>query len=201
MTESSPATTFSTLPNTNYGSIGRPLSEVDLKIVRIAEDDATAPVDFLGVDANVEGELFVRGPHVMHGYLNNPEATAATITPDGWLRTGDLATYNENGLIFIHDRVKELIKVNGFQVAPAELEELLRSHPLVLDAAVIGVKDERSGEVPRAFVAVRPGISPAELQSFVAERVVKYKWLTGGVEFVNAVPRSATGKILRRQLR
>lgn len=199
MTELSPIATLSTLPNTNYDSIGRPVPGVELKIIRLHEDSVNT--DGMGLDASEEGELLVRGPCVMHSYLNNPEATAAMKMSGGWLRTGDVAIYDEEGHFFIKDRVKELIKVQGYQVAPAELEEVLRSHPLVLDAGVIGVKHERSGEVPRAFVSVRPGVSVAELQEFVADRVAKFKRLTGGIEFVDAVPRSPTGKILRRQLR
>lgn len=200
MSEASPAIAISPLPNIIYDSIGFPCPGTEIKIARLQGDD-NCKIDLTGVDANVEGEILVRGPQVMHGYLNNPEATAATITPDGWLRTGDVAVYDNDGQIFIRDRVKELIKVNGYPVAPAELEDVLRTHPLVLDAGVIGVKDVRSGEVPRAFVAVRPGVTPEELQAFVAERVTKYKRLTGGVQIIDSVPRSSTGKILRRQLR
>lgn len=207
MTELSPIATISTLPNNNYDSIGRAAASVELKIVPIADADAAAATtDFCGADVDVEGELLVRGPNVMLGYLNNPVATAATMAPGGWLRTGDVAAYNADGQFFIRDRVKELIKVNGYPVAPAELEELLRSHPSVLDAGVIGVKDARAGEVPRAFVSVRSGdgaarVTAAELQAFIAERVVRYKRLVGGMQFVATVPRSSTGKILRRMLK
>lgn len=206
MTELTSVAVISTLPNWNFSSIGRAVASIELKIVRsIVEDgsDAATP-DFIGVDTNVEGELLVRGPTVMAGYLNNPEAMAATMAPGGWLRTGDVATYDADGQFFIHDRIKELIKVNGYPVPPAELEDVLRSHPGVLDAGVVGVKDERCGEVPRAFVSMRPGQAPvtaAELQTFVEKRVAKYKRLSGGVEFVETVPRSATGKILRRMLK
>lgn len=189
---------MSGIPTMNYDSVGRPVSSVEVKIVRLEEN--AADMDFIGLDAHEEGELLVRGPNVMHGYLNNPEATAATMAPGGWLRTGDVAAYDDDGLVFIRDRVKELIKVNGFQVPPAELEEVLRSHPLVLDAGVIGVKNEASGEVPRAYVSARPGVTEAELQEFVAKRVAKYKRLTGGIQFMDTVPRSPTGKILRRLL-
>lgn len=194
---------LSSLPNVNYESVGRPLPNNELKIVRLVEDGDSldASERFIGVDANVDGELLIRGPTVMQGYLNNPDATAATMAPGGWLRTGDVASYTPDGQIFIRDRVKELIKVNGYPVAPAELEEVLRMHPLVLDAAVVGVKDPRAGEIPRAFVSVRRAVAAGELQSFVAARMVKYKWLTGGVQIVDSIPRSATGKLLRRQLR
>lgn len=203
MTELSSVAVVSTLPNLNYDSIGRPVASIELKIAQSTGSNNHA-ADFLGVDANVEGELLVRGPTVMRGYLNNAEATAASMAPGGWLRTGDVAVYDADGQFFIRDRIKELIKVNAYAVPPAELEDVLRSHPLVLDAGVIGVKDERCGEVPRAYVSVRPGaerLTAVELHAFVAERVAKYKRLTGGIQFIETVPRSATGKILRRMLK
>src|SRR5690606_8232637 len=121
------------------------------------------------------GELWVKGPQVMKGYLNNPKATAETIVQDGWLRTGDVATFDEDGYLFILDRVKELIKVKGFQVAPAEVEAALLSHPKVADVAVIGIPDDEAGEVPMAFVAPEPGGAPTleELQAHLAGQLSK----------------------------
>ena len=149
-----------------------------------------------------EGELWVRGPMVMKGYLNNPEATAATVDADGWLHTGDIAVIDEDGHVTIVDRVKELIKYKGFQIAPAELEALLLTHPAVADAAVIGILDDEAGEIPRAFVVVKPGqeVTAEEITAFTQERVATYKVIRD-VVFVEAIPKSPSGKILRRMLR
>jgi len=149
------------------------------------------------------GELWMRGPNVMVGYLNNPEATAATIDADGWLHSGDIATVDGNGVYTIVDRVKELIKYKGYQVPPAELEALLLSHPAVADVAVIGVHDADGEEVPKAFVvrqASAPELSAQDVMSFVAERVAPHKKVRI-VEFIDAIPKSASGKILRKDLR
>ena len=137
----------------------------------------------------------------MSGYLNNPEATAETIDSDGWLHTGDLARFDGDGHLYIVGRVKELIKYNGFQVAPAELEALLLEHPAVADVAVIGIPDVQVGEVPTAFVVARPGLTVGsqDLVDFVASRVATYKRIRR-VEFVAEIPKSAAGKILRREL-
>ncbi len=153
-----------------------------------------------GVDGR--GELWVRGPQVMKGYLNNAEATADTIDADGWLHTGDVAVIDGDGHMTIVDRVKELIKFKGFQVPPAELEALLVTHPKVVDVAVIGIPDEEAGELPKAFIVAAPGTDPSmeELQAFVAEHVATYKQIRL-VEFVDEIPKSASGKILRRVLR
>ena len=138
----------------------------------------------------------------MAGYLDDPEATAATLDDDGWLRTGDLATVTADGVFTIVDRLKELIKYKGYQVAPAELEALLLTHARIADAAVIGVRDAEGEEVPKAYVVAQPGadLGAAEVIAFVAERVASYKKVRM-VEFVDAVPRSAAGKILRKELR
>lgn len=137
----------------------------------------------------------------MLGYLNNPEATATTLQ-DGWLRTGDLGCLDADGYLFVVERVKELIKVKGFQVPPAELEAVLLSHRDVADAAVVGLPDEECGEVPIAFVVRAAGAepSPESLQAFVAGHVASYKQLRR-VAFVDAIPKSPSGKILRRILR
>jgi acyl-CoA synthetase (AMP-forming)/AMP-acid ligase II len=149
--------------------------------------------------AGEDGELWVRGPQLMAGYRDDPEATAAAIDHDGWLHTGDLGHIDEDGNIFIVDRLKELIKVRGFQVAPAELEAVLVAHPAVADAAVIGVPDEHDGERPKAFVVSRGPLDREELSAYVAERVAPYKRLSA-IEEIDELPKSLTGKLLRRVL-
>lgn len=145
------------------------------------------------------GELWFRGPHFFSGYHRRPDSTAVTLV-DGWLRTGDIGHVDEDGFVFITDRLKELIKVKGFQVPPAELEALLLTHPQVADAAVIGRPDERSGEVPVAFVVPRGELDAEGIKAWVAARVVEYKWLHDVLP-CEAIPKNASGKILRRVLR
>ena len=138
----------------------------------------------------------------MKGYFNDPQATESTIK-DGWLYTGDIAYYDELGRFYIVDRLKELIKVKAFQVPPAELEDLLRSHPDVMDVGVIGIPDERSGEIPYAFFVKNPesDLTKDMVHTFVNERVVEYKRISGGIRFVESIPKNPSGKILRRELR
>jgi acyl-CoA synthetase (AMP-forming)/AMP-acid ligase II len=135
----------------------------------------------------------------MKGYLNQPEATARAIDADRWLHTGDIGYVDEVGYLFVVDRLKELIKYKGMQVAPAELEGILVSHPAVADAAVIGSPDEEAGEVPKAFVVLRAHVTPEEIMAFVAERVAPHKKIRR-VEVVTEIPKSQSGKILRRPL-
>ena len=135
----------------------------------------------------------------MKGYLNNPQATARAIDPDGWLHTGDVARVEEDGSLRIIDRLKEMIKHKGYQIAPAELESLLLTHPAIADAAVIPIPDEEAGEVPKAFVVPSGQITPEEVTQFVAGRVAPYKKLRA-VEIVEEIPKSPSGKILRRVL-
>jgi len=136
------------------------------------------------------------------GYFNRPTDTADVIDSEGWFYTGDLGYYDEDGHFYVVDRLKEIIKVKGYQVAPAELEEILRSHPDIEDAGVVGVPDDRAGEVPRAFVVPRrPDISEEDVKKFVAAKVVEYKQLKGGVQFLTSIPKSPSGKILRRELK
>jgi 4-coumarate--CoA ligase len=163
--------------------------------------------DGMTLGPNVPGELAIKGPQVMMGYLDDPEKTQETMSSSGWLRTGDVAYYDEEGFFFITDRIKELIKVKGFPVAPAELEELLLGHDMVNDVAVIQVPDEESGELPRAYIVLKPDCEKThqdmekEIYEWVKERVAPYKRLDGGIEFIEVVPKSASGKILRRILR
>jgi acyl-CoA synthetase (AMP-forming)/AMP-acid ligase II len=177
-----------------YGSAGVALPNTECKIVDVSSGEAQ--------EVGARGELCIRGPQVMAGYLNNPEATAETIDADGWLHTGDIAEVDAQGYFRIVDRVKELIKYKGFQVAPAELEALLVSHSEVADAAVVPYSDEEAGEVPRAFVVRQAGssVTEEELLAFVAEQVAPYKKVRR-LEFTDQIPKSASGKILRRVLR
>jgi len=152
---------------------------------------------------NKVGELCMKGPFLMKWYINNPQATAETIDKDGWLHTGDIAYYDEDNQFFIVDRLKELIKFKGFQVAPAELEGLLLSNPKIKDAGVIGIPDEIAGELPFAFVVKQPGdtLTEQEVKDFVAKNVSNTKWLRGGVKFVDEIPKNPIGKIMRRDLK
>jgi acyl-CoA synthetase (AMP-forming)/AMP-acid ligase II len=147
----------------------------------------------------VDGELWVRGPQVMRGYRNAPEATAEMLAPDGWLRTGDLVEIDARGDLYVRDRLRDLIKVNGLQVAPAELEALLLAHPAVADAAVVRRPHPRTGEVPVAVVVAREAVEPRALMAWVAERVAPHKRLAA-VELAREIPRTPAGKILRRAL-
>lgn len=155
-----------------------------------------------GADRGSEGtgELWLRGPQLMRGYRNQPEATAATIDADGWLHSGDIGRIDREGRVFVTDRLKELIKYKGFQVAPAELEGLIETHVAVADVAVVGAPDEEAGEIPVAFIVARDEITDAELLAWVAERVAPHKRIRR-VERVGVIPRSPSGKILRRELR
>ncbi|CAH1972296.1 unnamed protein product [Acanthoscelides obtectus] len=149
------------------------------------------------------GELCFKGPLVMKGYIGNPEATKNTIDKHGWIHTGDIGYYDEDGYFFIVDRQKELIKYKGFQVAPAELESLLITHPSIDDVAVVGVPDEASGEIPLAFVLKKmdSNLTEREVEKFVEDHVSPAKRLRGGVIFVAEIPRNPSGKILRRILK
>ena len=162
---------------------------------RVLDPDTAAD---LGPDAT--GELIFRGPQLMTGYLGRPEATAATIDPDGWLHSGDVGRVDEDGRVYVTDRLKELIKYKGYQVAPAEIEALLAGHPQISAAAVIGAPDEEAGELPIAFVVVSGDFDDAALISWVAERVAPHKRIRR-VERVGEIPCSPSGKILRRELR
>ena len=194
MTELSPVSHATPSGQFKPGSVGVTVPLTEMMVV----DPATGEPG--GVDAT--GELWVRGPQVMKGYLNNPAATAATIDAEGWLHTGDIGKVDADGHVYIVDRLKELIKYKGFQVPPAELEALLLTHPDVADAAVIGIPDDEAGEIPAGFVVLKDGrdTSAEDVQAFVAERVATYKQIRQ-LTFVDAIPKSPSGKILRRVLR
>ena len=198
MTEASPVTHLSPTIDApaKPGSIGHIVPNTEVKLVAV---DGEAEVG-----RGEEGELWIRGPQIMKGYLNRPEETAAAIDAEGWYHTGDVGYVDEDGWFFIVDRTKELIKYKGLQVAPAELEALLLTHPAVLDAAVIRKADEEAGEVPKAFVVRKPDevsrTTTAEaIMTFVAERVAPHKRIRH-LEFIEQIPKSASGKILRRLL-
>jgi acyl-CoA synthetase (AMP-forming)/AMP-acid ligase II len=191
MTEASPATHYTCPDADRDGRIG--------PLVPCTEGRTVDPETGRDLGIGETGEVWVRGPQVMKGYLNDPVATAGTVDADGWLHTGDIGTVDAEGYLTIVDRLKELIKVKGYQVAPAELESLLLKHPDIADAAVIPVADDESGEVPKAFVVARGAVTAADVIAFVHARVSHYKRLHD-VEFVDAIPKSASGKILRRVL-
>ncbi|CAN5589721.1 AMP-binding protein [soil metagenome] len=192
LTETSPVTHLTPDAGPNKpGSIGPPLPNTSCRVV----DPATNK----DVASGETGEIWVRGPQVMKGYLDDPEATTATVDADGWLRSGDIGRADEEGYFYVVDRLKELIKYKGFQVAPAELEALLVAHPALADAAVIPLSDEAAGEVPKAFVVATSDVTAEAVMDFVAARVAPHKRIRA-VEFVDAIPRSPSGKILRRIL-
>jgi acyl-CoA synthetase (AMP-forming)/AMP-acid ligase II len=193
LTETSPVTHMcSEIPEEiKCGSIGQCIPSTLCKIVDLETGVELGPCR--------EGELWIQGPQVMKGYLNRPEATAHTIDQEGWLHTGDIGYADEEGHFFIVDRAKELIKYKGFQVAPAELEAVLLSHPMIADAAVIPLPDEEAGEVPKAFVVLKGEAVAEEIKEFVSERVAPYKKIRE-LEFIEQIPKSPSGKILRRVL-
>jgi long-chain acyl-CoA synthetase len=193
LTEASPVVCVNPLDGVRkQGSVGLPIPNVDVKIVdEHGRERATGEV----------GELATRGPNVMQGYYNNPDATAETIK-DGWLYTGDLGYMDEEGYIFIVDRKKDLILSHGMNIYPREIEEVLYQHPAVRQAAVIGIMDEHHGEMPKAFISTHPGATVTELQlkKFMRERLATYK-VPRKIEFLENLPTNATGKLLKRELK
>jgi acyl-CoA synthetase (AMP-forming)/AMP-acid ligase II len=193
LTETSPVTHMIRPAGENRpGSIGQPLAMTECRLVDPDSGEDVGPGE--------RGELWMRGPQVMKGYLNNEEATSATIDSEGWLHSGDVAVVDEDGFFKIVDRLKELIKYKGYQVAPAELEALIMGHPAVADVAVIGIPDEEAGELPKAFVVpADEQIDPEELMGWVTGQVAPQKRIRV-VEIVDEIPKSPSGKILRRVL-
>ena len=191
MTEMAALITAGPLDRPRRGAAGRLVAGTEARIVDLDRHTDLAP--------GRTGELWVRGPQLMRGYRNDPAATAATIDADGWLHTGDLCYLDQDGFLYVVDRLKELIKCKGYQVAPAELEHLLQTHPAVADAAVVPRPDPDAGEVPVAHVVLCGPATAEELLAYVAERVAPYKRLRA-VRLTEAVPRSPAGKLLRRTL-
>jgi long-chain acyl-CoA synthetase len=193
LTEASPAVTSGLGHGAPDGSIGVPLPGIEMRLV-----------DKTGEDALVgdPGEIWVRGPNVFPGYWNDPDATAAALTPDGWLRTGDVAVVDDDGFVSLVDRAKDVIIVSGFNVFPAEVEEALGTHPGVKEVAVVGVPHPQSGEAIKAFVVTAPGDQPseAELIAHVGRLLARYK-CPSTIEFVDRLPHGVTGKVLKRELR
>lgn len=194
LTETSPVTHVYNITKTDrdkLSSVGPAIPNTEVMIVDVATGEP--------LGRNENGEIWIRGPQVMKGYLNNPDATAATLDEDGWLHTGDIGYVDDDDFFYIVDRLKELIKFKGFQVAPAELEALLLSHPAIADVAVVPSPDDEAGEVPKAFVVLKGETTPEEIMEWVAERVSPHKKVRR-VEFVDQIPKSLSGKILRRVL-
>lgn len=201
MTELSPVSHATPGIDGKPGSSGVTLPNTQSRIVDSNGND---------LPPDTEGELWVKGPQVMIGYLNNSEATAATLDAQGWLHTGDLARIDNDGYLTIVDRVKELIKCNGFQVAPAELEALLITHSSIADVAVVGVPDDEAGEVPKAFVTLKDNAknmssaalaqTESDIKAFVSKNLATYKAIRY-IEWIDAIPKAPSGKILRRELR
>jgi len=201
MTELSPASHCTPGFDAKPGSSGVTIANTQSRIIDAKGND---------LPHDTEGQLLVKGPQVMIGYLNNKAATAETLDDEGWLHTGDLAMIDEDGYLTIVDRVKELIKYKGFQIAPAELEALIITHPDVADVAVVGIPDDEAGEVPKAFLVYKGDTSSldqkalqqkaAEIKNFVAAELATYKSIHT-VQWVDSIPKSASGKILRRVLR
>jgi acyl-CoA synthetase (AMP-forming)/AMP-acid ligase II len=194
LTETSPVTHAIRPHGENRpGSIGQPLPNTECRLVDPETGEEAA--------GGERGELWIRGPQVMKGYLNNEEATRNTVDEEGWLHTGDIGVVDSDGFFQIVDRLKELIKYKGFQVAPAELEALLITHPEVQDVAVIGVPDEECGELPKAYVVpAGESVDADELMEWCAGKVSPQKRIRL-VETIDAIPKSASGKILRRELK
>ncbi|MDR0990072.1 MAG: AMP-binding protein [Propionibacteriaceae bacterium] len=196
LTESSPVALGNPFhPSRRRGTIGLPFPSTEIKVVEI--DDPSREVA-----RGDRGELLVRGPQVFRGYWNNPEATDQALLPGGWLRTGDIVTQDADGFTTVVDRLKELIITNGFNVAPSEVEQVLRLHPDIADTAVVGLPDQSSGEIVTAVVVTRPGstIDEAQVRDFCRERLARYK-VPRRVVTIENLPKSMLGKVLRRQIR
>jgi acyl-CoA synthetase (AMP-forming)/AMP-acid ligase II len=193
LTETSPVLTTQPAEEASirHGSAGQLVPNTEAKVVDPATGEA--------LGRNQDGELCFRGPQVTRGYLHRPAETAQLLDAEGWLHSGDIGHVDDDGYFYVVDRVKELIKYKGLQIAPAELEAVLVSHPAIADAAVVRISDEEAGEVPKAFVVATAELSAREVMDYVAERVAPHKRVRH-VEFIDQIPRSLSGKILRRVL-
>jgi len=188
---------------TIYPSVPCPLEELSSIGHLVPNTEAILIDEEDNIVSTGMGELCIRGPQVMKGYHNAPDKTNESMRPDGFFKTGDVVRVDEKELFYIVDRKKELIKYKGHQVPPAYLEEVLLSHPSIIDAAVVGVKDENAGELPLGFVVIQKGatVTKEEILQYVDSKVSSYYRLRGGVRFIDQIPKSASGKILRRILR
>jgi len=189
LTEASPIVTTSTGSPVRFGSVGRVLEGVEIRLVNSDGDALVGDV----------GEIWVKGPNVFAGYYDDPEATAAVLTDDGWLRTGDMATTDDDGYLYLVDRSKDLIIVSGFNVYPAEVEEMLLLHPAVVEAAVVGVAHPHTGEAVKAYVVTNTDVDEDTLVEHSLDHLARYKCPTK-IIFVDALPRNASGKLVRRDL-
>uniref|UniRef100_A0A1I8AD01 4-coumarate--CoA ligase 1-like n=1 Tax=Steinernema glaseri TaxID=37863 RepID=A0A1I8AD01_9BILA len=177
-----------------FGSVGQVIPGTEYKIANLSDGSMCKPGE--------KGELWVRGPQIMKGYLGKPKETAEAVDKDGWLHTGDVVYEDDNKNLFICDRIKELIKVSAYQVPPAELEGIILTHPNVADASVIGIPDRKHGELPRAYVVLKKKDGNLqEIVDFVKGKVSHYKQLKGGIESVDVLPRTPAGKVMRRVLK
>jgi fatty-acyl-CoA synthase len=192
LTESSPSALFLRAAESHRaGSAGTPCFFTDVRVV---------DGDGVDVDVGQPGEVLLHGPNVMTGYWGRPDATSAVLSPDGWLRTGDIAVADEDGFLHIRDRVKDVIISGGENIYPAEVEDVLHRHPAVADCAVIGVSDERWGEVGRAIVVARRPVAQEDLLAFLDGRIARYK-IPKSVVFAETLPRTASGKLVKSALR
>ena len=191
MTESSPVISFNPPGHAQLGTIGLPAASTEIKIM--SEDGKSLPM-------GEAGELCVRGPQVMKGYWNRPQDTAKTIDEDGWLKTGDIAVMQEDGYLKIVDRKKDMIVVSGFNVYPNEIEDVLVSHPKVVECAVVGVPSEKTGEAAKAFIVTNAEVTDEELVAFCREHLTAYK-VPRLFERRDELPKTNVGKVLRRELR
>lgn len=193
LTETSPLISLTPFGEKTYEDVGYLLPNMYCRIVDEKMNN---------LEPGAVGELIVKGPNVMKGYLKNPQANSEVFVDGDWFRTGDLAKINESGLITIADRLKELIKVKGYQVPPAELENVLKEHPAILDAAVVGVPDTVTGERPRGFVVLKPEAkaNDKDIMEFVSKRVAPYKKINE-ITFLKEIPKNPSGKILRKSLK
>ena len=193
LTETSPVLTTQPREESRirHGSAGQLVPNTEARVVDLITGEPLGP--------NQNGELCFRGPQVMRGYLNRPAETAQMLQPDGWLHSGDIGYVDDDGYLYVVDRVKELIKYKGMQIAPAELEAVLVSHPAIADAAVVRMPDEEAGEVPKAFVVASTELTSQQVIDHVAAHVAPHKKVRA-VEFVDEIPKAPSGKILRRVL-